>query len=433
MRKNVNKLVALAIGISIMSGSIMPVFAADNAQQTANTTIASGQTVNGKSILTLDEAIKAAISNDDKLAYDEKAISYQDKMNDDNEKIDDVKKVNDDDEDFNKDNRENKLDQLKQQRDFDEDNIIQKATKAYNDIVTKQMKIDKTQKLLEVRNKELSDAKLKKTLGLSTSVDLGDTELQIKNLENQLKLSVNQLKNEQDSFKVLTGKDVTQYALEQNINFEKLKIDGSIDEYLDNVIDSYLKLKVDALKLSKDYYDDKDHQISEDDVKDAKTISDNAKSKEIKISDYDATQEGYEAYQKDKDKNDTDKQAYLNTLSSRISYLTAKLTIYENETNLEASKKQLKDGLKQLYTNILSTEDNINYLKQKIELNNKKLSNAKLKCDLGLMTKSDYTKLIVDDQGSEDLDIQLRTTIDTYNTLKEKLQKPWITDSGANS
>jgi len=29
MRRNINKIVALAIGISVMSGNIMPVFAAD--------------------------------------------------------------------------------------------------------------------------------------------------------------------------------------------------------------------------------------------------------------------------------------------------------------------------------------------------------------------------------------------------------------------
>ena len=32
MRKNINKIVAFAIGISVMSGSIIPVFAAENAK-----------------------------------------------------------------------------------------------------------------------------------------------------------------------------------------------------------------------------------------------------------------------------------------------------------------------------------------------------------------------------------------------------------------
>jgi outer membrane protein TolC len=275
--------------------------------------------------------------------------------------------------------------------------------------------------LLEVRNKELNDAKLKKNLGLVTSIELGDTELQIKSLQNQLQLGINQLKDAQDSFKVLTGKDTAQFIMEQDIKYEKFKIDGSVDEYLDNVIDKYLKLKVDALKLNKDYA--ADNEVSEDDVKTAKTTSDNATAPTIGSN---PTFDQYAEYDKKLGKYQSDKNAYTNKLSERISYLTTRLTIYEGQTNLEINKKQLKDSLKQLYTNIISTEDSIDSLKQKIELNNKKLRNTKLRYDLGLITKSDYTKSIVDDQGSDDLDIQLRTTIDTYNTLKEKLQKPWV-------
>ena len=57
----------------------------------------------------------------------------------------------------------------------------------------------------------------------------------MKSLQNTQKSSENTLKDAEYSFKVLTGKDVSQYNLEQDVNFEPLKIDGSIDEYLDNV------------------------------------------------------------------------------------------------------------------------------------------------------------------------------------------------------
>lgn len=429
MRKNINKLVAFAIGISVMSGTAVPVFAADTTTTNAATTAAvqnsstSVQAQTTKPVLTLDESIKAAISNDDKLAYDEKAISYRNKINDNKEELDSAMSVGGDTEDFNQDTRDNTLNQLKQQRDFDEDTVIQKTTKAYNDLVTKQMTIERKTKLLEIKNKELNDQKLKKSLGLVTSIDLSDAELQIGISQNQLTLNINQLKDAQDSFKVLTGKDATQFTLEQDIKYEKFKIDGSVDEYLDNIIDGYLKLKIDALKLNKDNLDD--NEVTEDNVTAAKTRSDNAKL-EISGITFDGSKASTDAYNTAVKNYEADKSAYTTTLSARITYLTSKLSIYENQTNLEITKKQLKDSLKQLYTTILSTEDSIDSSKQKIEINNKKLSNAKLKYDLGLMTKSDYTKLIVDDQGSDDLDIQLRTTVDTYNTLKEKLQKPWI-------
>ena len=46
-----------------------------------------------------------------------------------------------------------------------------------------------------------------------------------------------------------------------------------------------------------------------------------------------------------------------------------------------------------------------------------------MKYDSELITKTDYDHQIV---NSEELDIQLRSAIDRYNTLKAEIQKPWI-------
>ena len=75
---------------------------------------------------------------------------------------------------------------------------------------------------------------------------------------------------------------------------------------------------------------------------------------------------------------------YTGALAGRLIYLNTKLGIYENETSLDETKKQFKEQLRTIYTNLITTEDNINTLKKNIELNNKQLSNAKLKYDLGL-------------------------------------------------
>lgn len=414
MRKNINKLVAFAIGMSVVSGNVIPAFAADTIQNT--TTITDVQTqANAKSVLTLNDAIKAAISNSDTLKLDDKKISYQDKINDINEEINDSNdKISDDKKDLDEDTRDITLKQLKQQRDFDEDKLIQKTTTAYNNIVTSQMKIDKAAKLLEIKNKELSDAKLKKSLGLMTSIDLSGTELQIQSLQNQQKLSQNTLKDAQDSFKVLIGKDVTGYTLEQDIKYEKFKIDGSVDEYLDGVIDNYMKYSEDLLKLNKDYLDD--NKVTEDDVKNAKDTTDAAT---LTLT----GTETFEQYMEKYNKYEQDKSAYINALTKRLTYLSTKLTEYGTETSLNENKKQLKEALKTIYTNMLATQDSIDLLKSNIELNNKQLSVAKLKYDLGMITKSEYNTQVA---NSEDLDIQLRTAIDGYNTLKEKIQKPWL-------
>jgi len=442
MRKNINKLVAFAIGISVMSGSIVPAFAVDTTTQNTSTiTSVQSQTI-GQPVLTLDDAIKAAISNSETLTLDEQKISYQDKINNVNEKLDDFSvdsnTISDENKNLDSDTADITLNQLKQQSDFDEDKLIQKTTKSYNDIVTSQMKIDKATKDLEIKNKELNDTKLENSLGVVTTTDLTATQIQIESLQNQQKSSQNALKDAQYSFKVLTGKDVTQYSLEKDIKYDVFKIDGSVDEYLDNAIDNYLKYKTQLIQLNKDYYaddsnsitltsapDPKEYKISDltneqiDNYKDAMTT---AKS-EIGTENTDGTLADYITYLNSVNNYTDATTTYAEALAARVMYLNTKLGTYESETALNEAKKTYKESLRSLYTNLLTTEDSINTLKKQIELNNKQLSNAKLECDLGLITKSDYNTQVV---SSEDLELQLRSLIDSYNTLKEDIQKPWI-------
>ena len=55
---------------------------------------------------------------------------------------------------------------------------------------------------------------------------------------------------------------MTQYTLEQDIKYDTFKIDGSVDDYLDNAIESYLKYKTQLIQLNKDYYNDKSNYVS---------------------------------------------------------------------------------------------------------------------------------------------------------------------------
>jgi hypothetical protein len=443
MRNNIYKLVAFAIGISVMSGSIVPAFAADTTTQNTSTTTSVQSQTMGKPILTLDDAIKTAISNSETLALDEQKISYQDKINNVNEKLDDFSvdsnTISDENKKLDSDTADITLNQLKQQRDFDEDKLIQKTTKAYNDIVTSQMKIDKEAKDLEIKNKELNNTKLKNSLGVVITTDLTATQIQIESLQNAQKSSQNALKDAQYSFKVLTGKDVTQYSLEKDIKYDVFKIDGSVDEYLDNAIDNYLKYKTQLIQLNKDYYTDNSNSITVTSAPDPKKyeISDltndainsykdemtTAKNGIVKEDDIDTNLADYEKYLDSMNTYTNATETYAEALAARLIYLNTKIGTYESETALNEAKKTYKESLRSLYTNLLTAEDSINTLKKQIELNNKQLSNAKLKCDLGLLTKSDYNTQVV---SSEDFELQLRSLIDSYNTLKEDIQKPWI-------
>ena len=131
----------------------------------------------------------------------------------------------------------------------------------------------------------------------------------------------------------------------------------------------------------------------------------------------------YEQYQKDTTTYNNTINNYTGILASRLTYLKTKLSNYQDETTLDENKKKFKDNLKTYYTNLLASEDKINYYKQNIQMNNEKLSNLKVKYDLGMITDSAYNTQIV---SSEDLDIQLRSEIINYDTLKEEIQKPWI-------
>jgi len=422
MRKNLNKIVAFAIGISVVSGSFMPVFAADNTVQ-IDTMINSLYSKNQKPLLTLDDSIKGAVSASETIQLDTKKITYQDNVNDVNEDLDDYNNVSGDEEDFNEDTRDVTVDKLRQKRDFDEDILVQKVTKAYNGIVTSQLKIEKAAKELEIKNKELSDAKFKESLGMITPTNLKSTELEIEDLEIAKRTSEDSLKDAEYSFKVLTGKDVTKYSLDRDVPYETLKIDKSVDAYFDNVIDKYLKYSEELLKIQKEYYKDSENKVTGADVSDAKEITDGAV--EPKLSDYDGNVDEYEAAYS---KYEKDKSAYTNAVSQRLTYLANKLSVDESQITLNENKKEFKNQLKALYTNLLTSEGNINHLKKNIELNNKKLSDTKLKYDLGTITQSAYNTQVI---NSEDLDLQLRETIETYNTLKEKIQKPWIAFSNS--
>ena len=421
MRRKVNKIVAFAIGISVISGSIIPAFAADIAQNSNNTT--NVQT-NGKPVLTLDDAIKAATSISDTLVLDDQKIDYQDKTNDITKKQDDFNNVGDNKENYDNDTADNSLNKLKQQRDFDEDILIHKVTSKYNDIVTSQMKIDEAAKQLEIKNTDLENSKFKASLGMTIDVDLKSTELDIQNLQNTQKSSENALKDAEYSFNVLTGKDVSQYSLEQDVKFEPLKIDGSIDEYLDNTIDSYLEYTEQLVKLNKDYYDnsyDSNNAISANDMDKAETDAKAATKPTLADGNTDFI--AYQKYENDLSTYNKTENKYTSILSSRLTYLKTRLSNYQDQTNLNENKKKFKDNLKTYYTNLLASEDKINYYKQNIQINNEKLSNLKTKYDLGMITDSAYNTQIV---SSEDLDLQLRSEIVNYNTLKEEIQKPWI-------
>jgi outer membrane protein TolC len=428
MRKNINKLIAFVIGISVINGSGITVFAEENAQNnsinitnsvavtTTNATSSNSgviyikDQVKQKPVLTLQSAIDAAISNSGKLALKSKEIKlYEDKL-DIQDELDDIQG---NDNDFPYDKLELTVDQTKEQKDYMEDQIAQDITNKYNDLITKNNELNKIEKQLEIKTIENGYLKVKKDLGLSTAIELNNAEIDFQKLKNSEKAKENQLKNAQDYFQVLTEKDLNQYSLEEKQEFEVFKIDKSQDEYFDKVIDKYYKYDKKLIELTKDSLDDNkvDRPDSEDkpDADDYKSTVENADG--TISSQFDSS--GYAAAQ----------QAYEKSYTDYGTYLQDKYNLSSSKVSLEESNKNLKKGLKESYASLLDMENTINVAKANIEVKNNELSIAKLKYDEGLMTKTSYDKLVLDN-GT--LETDLRTSINDYNTLKNKIQKPWL-------
>lgn len=99
MKKNIKKIVAIGIGLSIVSGSINPVLAIENQKNNEvvsaqiindeSDSIINGQSSNGKPILTLDQVINAAITNSEDLNLKSQQISMYRKKEDIQDKTND--------------------------------------------------------------------------------------------------------------------------------------------------------------------------------------------------------------------------------------------------------------------------------------------------------------------------------------------------------
>ena len=77
------------------------------------------------------------------------------------------------------------------------------------------MHLNKLKKQIEIKTKKMNIWTLRKDLGLSTSIEIKNAEIELQKLKNSEKAKEDQLKNAQDYFKVLTEKDLNKYSLEQ--------------------------------------------------------------------------------------------------------------------------------------------------------------------------------------------------------------------------
>lgn len=92
MRNNLNKVIAFAIGVSVITGNVVPVIAAETKVTYINEV--QNNKSNSKPILTLNDAVNAAINNSDTIKLYDKKITMLNKVKKDNEKLEEVAKDN---------------------------------------------------------------------------------------------------------------------------------------------------------------------------------------------------------------------------------------------------------------------------------------------------------------------------------------------------
>ncbi|WP_293981279.1 TolC family protein, partial [uncultured Clostridium sp.] len=183
--------------------------------------------------------------------------------------------------------------------------------------------------------------------------------------------------------------------------------------------------------LNKDYWNDDDNKITNSDVSDAKDFYEENKDKKpptlnLKpLSDENLNDNivAIAEYLKDSQTYTNGLSAYTGKIAQRMNYLQNKSSVTTSELQLKETKEQYKKALRTMYTNLINIEKSIDLINANVELNNKQLRIMKVNYDLGLKTKLEYDKSV---NQSETLNIQLKTTINSYNTLKAQLEKPWI-------
>lgn len=421
MRKNLNKIVAFAICMSVISGSAIPVMA-DTTSEIQNTS-----TVNNN-VLTLNEAFESAKAKSNTLAILDKNIQLMQTTNSIVDKINDVKK---NDNDYIDDKSKLSLDQLEQKRSFQIDKLKYDVTKAYNSMIISSKNINKLKKDIDLQKKEIEQAKLKRSLGLTTDINIDKVELDLQNNQNTLANQENVFNDDKYNFQVLTGKDVNKYVLEDNIKYEKFELSGDLNEYLDSVIEEFTTYSEQLNELEREHWNDDDYKVTNSDVHDAyvkyeETTSANNKLPDLKFDEEDSLEtqaEKIKQYIGALNKYQDSTTNYLTVLNNRMTYLQSKSAAETTEIQLNEAKDIYKKNLRTLYTNLINIEKNIELIQAKAELQNKQLRINKVNYDLGLITKLSYDKSV---NECETLNNQLLVVIDNHNNLKAQLEKPWL-------
>ncbi|NFI92968.1 multidrug transporter [Clostridium botulinum] len=384
MKNGLRRLVALTIAGLITSVSLIQI------PVNANTS---------KPILSLEKAIDFAIDNSYQIVLNEEK---QDMLE---EKDDFYQDVDMDDDGYN----DIQMSQNEQKRKFLEDQISVDVTSKYNSMVILEKELENIVIDIEIKTKEYENMELKKKVGLVSTIEMQNAKAELEKFKAEKKSKEQELKNSKKVFEIITDIDVEDYDLEDNVKFKPLKLDESLDSYLDDRIDTYFRYN----KKLADWVED--------------NYSSTAGSKPTPPNENDYKDEEGNTKPEYKDALNNWSTNYYNWISVSLKDIESEYNANTAVDSVNDGKRTMKQTLITTYTKLVTLEGNITSMKAQLDVLYNKTKITKLQYDLGLATKQEYYKQLL---TTEQLEVSYNSLINSYNDLKEKIDKPWTLSSG---
>lgn len=405
MKKNINKLIAIGIGLSVIAGNAVPVLAADYKGSTTNV-VAGAAVSNDDEVLTLDKVIEAAVNNDEQIKIYNSEKKYYKDMEDYYDEADD---------DNGEDQNDINLKDVEQSKSFRIDGVEYEITNLYNDILLLQKQIELQEIVVNNKSVETEQYRLQQKHGLITALKLEEYEQEFQREKDALQNYINQEKDSEKKLTSLTKINVSEYKLNDTLQFNPFRVNGNVDDYVEENVNIMLKYKKELIDSYKDQLDD----MEDDDLNELDMPSES--KFQIVTIDEDTGEE----------KKELNKTAYetacQQVLAGYKGYLELRKGAETGEYKLKAQEKQAKNQLRSAYSTILDMENQMNQTIAKINTTNKNLANIKLQYDLGLMTTYQYNKAVADCMQA---DIGLRQLANGYYKAATAFEKPWVASSG---
>lgn len=321
MKKLTKKL--LACGLSVLTLSSMPIYGANTTpiSTTASTEIS-------KSILTLEDAINAALSNNNDLSLKtNKDKLYEEQL-----------KYTDDLSTLTYQTLYTSRRQNEQQKEFLKDKISHDITSRYYTIILAEKEIENLEQDIALKKRELETLEIKQKLGLATKLEIQAKQVELGQLISSKTTKLGTLASNKTNFKLITGKDLDKYTLEGDFVLDKLDVNNNVEGFINSKIGTYLKFSKELADIQLDH------------------MMDNFLYQGPTVAQYEEVQ--------------------YNTKSTIL--------------NLETTEDTLKETLTTLYSNLINLEEQINIMKPQVDLLENQVATTKLQYELGLATKLQY-------------------------------------------